>query len=63
MNLFTYAGQHHRIGGHTILSVLASVLPDGGEIRLEFAGAPAVILRDVHDRSQLEVGSVATPIA
>jgi hypothetical protein len=38
-------------------------LPGGGEIRLEFSGAPSVVLRDINDVSDLQVESAATPSA
>ncbi len=53
----------HSLIGREIVSVRAIDLPGGGAIRLEFSGAPSVVLRDINDTSDLQFESAATPSA
>ena len=56
-------GERYGIVGRTVSKVHTTDLPDGGEIRLEFSGAPGVILRDRRDKAELEISTDVTSTA
>jgi hypothetical protein len=53
-------GERYRIAGHAISRIHTVDLSDRGEIRLEFSNAPSVILRDLRDKTELEIGTDVT---
>lgn len=58
--IYTDLGERYGIAGRAVSRIHTSDLPGGGEIRLEFSNAPRVVLRDVLDRTELEIGTDAT---